>query len=288
MTFFPNKKFFSIMIVMFLLSACKEEKLIMSVQSIHEVQAKVDKILKTQKAEDVLIAYDIDMTLTQPDHPATYYPAIKKYAHVLKNIFKTLTLAQRDVALTLTTNLPQRLIEKDSPEIIKNLQAKGAQIIAFTASLSGSWKDDKNKTIFKRRDMLQTKGFNFSFPGRVVSYMDFPKYVDGYPMLYHGVLCTNGENGSGKGKVLEAFLRQVGLNKNNTKNYQPKVIVMVDDRKANLDDVQRVLAISHADIQFIGIEYQGTFEYAPKDISETDFTKFWEALADQAKLLCTG
>lgn len=286
MTFLQTRRPFLTIGMLIFLTACKEEDKTMSVHSIHEVQAKIDEILKIQKAEDVLVVYDVDMTLTQPDHPATYYPVIKKYAHVLKNIFKTLTPAQRDVALTLTSRLPQRLIEKDSPKIVRDMQAKGVHVIAFTASLSGSWKDYKTKTIFNRRDKLQALGFNFSFPGRVVSYMDFAKYVDGYPMLYHGVLCANGDNG-GKGKVLEAFLKQVSINKDSTKNYNPKIVVMVDDRKTSLEDVQKALAISHTDIQFIGIEYQGAFDYTPQDISEIEFTKFWETLANHAKLLWT-
>ena len=279
--------FFQFLLVLVLLTACKEENSIISVRSIHEVQAKVEEILKTQKAEDVLVVLDVDMTLTQPDLPGAYYPALKKYHQVFKSIFKNLSEAQKDVALTLTAQLPQRLIEKDSPKVVKDLQTKGVRVIAFTASLSGSWKNSKNKTIFKRRDKLQTMGFNFPFPGRVVSYMDFPKHVDGYPMLYHGVLCSNGENnGIGKGKVLEAFLKQVGVNKNGTKNYVPKVVLVVDDKKANLEDVQRVLAISHPEIKFVGIEYQGAFNYAPEDVSEVDFKTFWQGLADKAKLTC--
>lgn len=276
--------------ILVFLTACKEEGKMMSVRSIHEVQAKADEILKTQKPEDVLVVLDIDMTLTQPDHPATYYPAIKKYVHILKGVFETLTPTQKDVALTLTTKLPQRLIEKDSPKVVKSMQNKGVKVIAFTASLSGSWKDSKDKTIFKRRDKLQTMGFNFAFPGRVVSYMDFPKHGDGFPMIYHGVLCANGENnGIGKGKVLEAFLGQIHATKGSrTGGYIPKVIVMVDDKQSNLEDTQKILAANYPDIQFIGIEYQGAFEYAPCDITEADFTKFWETLADQAKLLCLG
>lgn len=70
-----------------------------------------------------------------------------------------------------------------------------------------------------------------------------------------------------------------------TGGYAPKVVVMVDDKKSNLEDVQKVLTISHPDILFIGIQYQGEFVYAPKEISEADSTKFWQGLADQAKLL---
>lgn len=263
-----------------------EKNSMIFVQSIHEVEIKVEEILKTQDAKDVLVVFDVDMTLTQPEHPATYYPALKKYSQFLKEIFKELSPYQRDTAVTLTTKLPQRLIEKDSPKIISRLQAKGIKIIAFTASLSGSWKDSKDKIIFKRRDALQRLGFNFSFSGRVVSYMDFSMYADGYPILYHGVLCANGENnGIGKGKVLEAFLKQVSHNKDGSKYYVPKVVVMVDDKKKNLEDIQKVLLDSYPDIEFIGVEYQGTFNYAPKDVTEADFIGFWNDLANQAKAL---
>jgi hypothetical protein len=37
-------------------------------------------------------------------------------------------------------------------------------------------------------------------------------------------------------------------------------------------------------IQFIGIEYQGAFSYAPQDISKEDFQKFWEIFAEKAKV----
>lgn len=118
--------------------------------------------------------------------------------------------------------------------------------------------------------------------------MNFPKHVDGFPMLYHGVLCANGENnGIGKGRVLEAFLVQIQATKGSqTGGYVPKIIVMADDKQSNLEDAKKILTANYTNIRFIGIKYQGAFEYAPCDISEVDFTKFWETLADQAKLLC--
>ena len=140
----------------------------------------------------------------------------------------------------------------------------------------------KNKIIFKRKDYLQSLGFNFSFLGRVVSYMDFPKYADGFPMLYHGVLCANGEhNGIGKGKVLTAFLKQISVNKDGSTYYKPKVIVMVDDKKKNLEDTKIALETEYPDIKLIALEYQGSLNYAPEEISENDFIKYWEGLAEQ-------
>ncbi|MEI7494341.1 MAG: DUF2608 domain-containing protein [Alphaproteobacteria bacterium] len=289
MTFLQNRKIFKIVFLLVLLTACKEEKSIMSVYSIHEVQAKVDELLKKQRAEDILVVFDVDMTLTQPDHAATYYPAIKKFKSIIKNIFEPLTPAQRDIALTLTTKLPQKLIEKDSPTIIRAMQDKGINVIALTATLTGSWKDSKNKIVFKRKDTLQKLGFNFSFQGRVVPYMNFPKYADGYPMLYHGVLCSNGENNEiGKGKTLSVFLRQVGMTKGAPygSGYVPKVVIMVDDREKNFVDIQKTLAVDFPAIQFIGIKYDGALGYAPQDISEKDFEEFWQEMADKAKRDC--
>lgn len=221
------------------------------VKSIHEVQAKVEEVLKTENHENVLVVFDIDMTLTQPDHPATFYPNLRKHQNVMKNIRDELAPEQRDYLTTSTLQLPQRLIEKDSPQIIKAMQAKGIKVIALTATLTGSWKDNKNKTIFRRKDTLHALGFDFSFQGRVVSYMNFPLHADGYPMLFLGILCSNGEHGGvGKGKVLSSFLGQVGMTKGGAygTGYVPKIIIMADDKKKNLEDVQKTLATDFPDI----------------------------------------
>lgn len=256
---------------------------VICIQSIHEVQDKVLALLKDYAAEEVLVAVDVDMTLTQPTHPATYYPNIMKHKEALKSIFKDLSNVQKDAVLTLAvTKTPQKLVESDSPKIIKNLQSLGVRVIAFTASLTGSWKDSKSKIIFKRKDALRSLGFNFSFLGRVVSYMDFPKYADGFPILYHGVLCSNGEqNGIGKGKVLTAFLKQISVNKDGSTYCKPKVIVMVDDKKKNLEDAKIALKTEYPDMKFIPLEYQGSLNYATEEIGENDFREYWEGLVGQ-------
>lgn len=275
-------KIFSLVLLMLLLG-CSKEKPMLLVKSIHEVQAKVSEILKTEPPENVLVVFDIDMTLTQPDHPATFYPNLKKYHNVMKDIRDKLSPEQCDMLVTSTLSLPQRLIEQDSPMIIKSMQDKGLKVIALTATLTGSWKDDKNKVIFKRCDVLQKMGFNFSFQGHVVPYMDFPLYAGGYPTLYHGILCSNGEqNGIGKGKVLSAFLNQVGMTKGNPygTGYVPKIVIAIDDKKKNLEDMQSVLSKDFPEIQCICIEYQGGVDYAPQNISEEEFVKFWQSRAE--------
>lgn len=170
------RKVFINFFILLLLQGCNQEKPMSLVKSIHEVQTKVSEILKTENPENVLVVFDIDMTLTQPDHPATFYPNLKKHQNVMKNIRDELAPEQRDYLATSTLQLPQRLIEKDSPKIIKSMQAKGIKVIALTATLTGSWKDSENKIIFKRKDDLQARGLIFHskgalFPIRIFRYM---------------------------------------------------------------------------------------------------------------------
>ena len=281
--------FFSI----FLSTACKTEAKTGSLfaDSIHDVKIHIDNILETKKPEDVLVVFDVDMTLIQPNHPATYLPTLKKYRIIFQNITQKLTNLQRDNLLTLTTKIPQQLIENNSPAVVKYLQNRKVNVIGFTASLTGHRDDHINKPIFKFRDMLRSFGFNFSFPHRtVVSYMSFPKHNNGYPIFYHGVLCSNGENNSiSKGKIFSAFLRQVGRRKAEPygSGYIPKIIVMVDAKQLDTDNIKGVLAKDFPDVQFIGIQYRGAFHYAPKDISESEFTEFWTQLTSQAKCITT-
>jgi hypothetical protein len=65
MTFLQTKVFFLTICMLVFLTACKEEEKIMSVRSIHEVQAKVDEILKIQKPEDVLVVLGTVNKLTK-------------------------------------------------------------------------------------------------------------------------------------------------------------------------------------------------------------------------------
>lgn len=264
---------------------------IFATKTMKAVQIKVEEILKTQKAEKLLVAFDIDMTLTQPDHPAIYYPAIKKYRDIYKRILGQLTPEEKDLTATLTTQIvPQKWVEKETPKIIRALQQQGVKMIALTSSLSGKIKGFPDKMVILRRDQLQKMGLDFtkSFKNitHVAKYSDFKRYAGGHPIFYHGILSTNGEGGASKGDVLVAFLNQLGPtheSKVGVYGYRPKVIVFVDDKMKHLKNVEIALKAYDSSIQFIGIQYEGAYSYAPKDISEEDFLKFWEDLARNAK-----
>lgn len=272
---------------------CPVQAEMISVNTMKEVHNKIESLLKTQKPEDILVAFDIDMTLTQPNHPAVYYPAIKKYMDVYKSILGQLTPVQKDLVATLTTQIvPQKLVEKDAPKMIKNIQKKGVKVIALTSSLTGKIKGFPDKMIFIRRDQLQRVGFDFTNTFKnyvhVMEFLRFKEYAGSYPMFYHGVLSTNGEGNVSKGDTLISFLQHVGSHyhcKARKPGYYPKVIILVDDKKKHLENVEERLKAHDPAIRFICIEYKGAFAYALQDISKEDFQKFWEGVVQQTKAL---
>ena len=251
---------------------------VMKVKSMNEVGCKIEEVLKDHNPWDVLLALDIDMTLTQPDHPAVFYPALKKYKEDFKRILSQLTPEQKDLVPTLTTQLyPQRWVEKETPQIIKNIIQQGVKTIAFTAALSGKIGGFKNKLIIRKRDQLQKMGLDFDKSFReytsAATYFDFKKYAGSYPMYYHGVLSANGEGQNSKGDVFTAFLKHIGH------GYHPKVVILVDDRTVNVETVEAALKTHDPTIKFIGITYEGAYTYAPQEISREDFQAFWVYLS---------
>ena len=253
-----------------------------------DVRKKIDELLLQHTANDCLVAFDIDMTLLQPDHPAVYYPNLRKHVGIYKAIMETLSPAERDRKATLTVQiLPQRLVEPQTPDIVRGIQAKGVSTLAFTASLCGPMLYTRTKItspatriealrfeILKRYDLH----FDQVFKTESIVFDEIPAHNHQHPIFFKGILCANGEQGKGsdKGSVLVAFMKRLRLS--------PKIVVLVDDRMPNLEAVDRALKNYDSSIQFLGIEYQGAFEYAPESIFEEAFRAFWEDFASQAKI----
>ena len=253
-----------------------------------DVRKKIDALLLQHTANDCLVAFDIDMTLLQPDHPAVYYPNLRKHVGIYKAIMATLSPAERDRKATLTVQiLPQRLVEEDTPAIVRSIQAKGVPTLAFTASLGGpllytTTKATHINTLIEALRFEILKRFDLDFDGvfktNSMIFEEIPAHNHQHPLFFKGILCANGEQGKGsdKGSVLVAFIQRLQLS--------PKVIVLVDDRRPNLEAVDCALKHHDPSIEFLGIEYQGAFDYAPESISEEAFRAFWEDFASQAKI----
>lgn len=256
-----------------------------------DVKSTIESITSKTKPEDVLIIFDVDMVLTQPTNPAARYAAIFKYLSTYRKMAASISNEAKNLAATyLTQFTPQELVEKEIPEIIAELQKQGFKTIALTASLTGKFSDSKNKFIFQKRDLLKSISIDFeksNLPfGIVIPLMNFPKYLEGYPTYYHGVLCSNGEKGpTNKGSVLSAFLNQHAYKGNHNVNYGQffKLIIMIDDKTSNLEDVKASLKKDFPEIQFIGIEYNGAKLEKETKVTEQEFEEFWQKIIQDSK-----
>ncbi len=279
---------------------------IISIKKIEDVQLRVESFLKNHKPEKVLVVMDVDNTLLQPNHPALQPLNMEKHQKIYQEMLSQLTSSQQDYVMPLITlKVPQKYVEKTTLKTFRSLEKLGVAMLGLTTSPSGESKDSRNKYIFKLRDFLQTKGFDFkTFKGRVVPYFDswngskFSRYLKGYPLLYHGILSTNGKHnpGANKGEILSVFLNQVGIIKNikpsayfkeradqRLYGFFPQVIVMIDSQKKDIEKVEKTLKENFPTVQFLGIEYQNSIDSVPQDISAEDFKKFWEDAVRIAK-----
>ncbi len=220
---------------------------IFPLHNMQEMVSKVDEALKLYEAKDLLVAFDIDMTLTQPDHPATYIPAMYEHINEYKKIILDLDELKKDMCFMLTMFLPQRLVDEKTPQIIAALKEKDLKMIAFTSSCSGKIRNQPRLETF-RYDVL--KGLGIDFEDSFVDYPDLlftehEPYRGHYPSFYRGLLCANGErNFTSKGPVLLSFLRSV--------KREPKMIIMIDDRKKNLENIETFLKQSYPQTNFSG------------------------------------
>ncbi|MEI6628554.1 MAG: DUF2608 domain-containing protein, partial [Alphaproteobacteria bacterium] len=226
-------------------------------------------ILESYDKEDILLAFDIDLTLTVPDEPAVQIPYLKKYHVLLQKIILDLNNDQEFLLFSIATKKPpQILIDVKIPSIIKKLQKKGIKIIALSSSITGALGSIKRVEEW-RYNALKKVGivFNLSFPQITdLILTDIVSYRDQHPVFYQGILCTNSQKKI-KGKTLMVFLKKI--------DYSPKIIILVDDQKENLNEMYEAIKQSNSDIEFLGIEYNVGKQFTSANISEQEFIAYW-------------
>ncbi len=227
------------------------------------------------KAPQALVAFDIDWTLTVPQHPATHYPNLRMHHKLLDQLLSPLGLAKSDRIHTSGTLTPKQLLaETNTPAVIKTLRRPGITPIAFTASLTGTLRHLGN--LQKRRFAdLQSLGVDFqsAFTRQELMLRELPVHNNNHPAYYRGILFANGaREGSNKGDVLVAFLQHIG--------WKPQHIVMVDDVLKNLTNIAQALAAWDPEIAFMGIEYDCTKTYTSQHITEDQFLRYWQGMLE--------
>ncbi len=235
-------------------------------------------VLTTEYApQDIYALVDVDYTITVPAHPATHAPNLKQHYAQFSLLTQTLNPDELEKFENLVLiQQPQQVIDPKVHSYLAQLKKSQIKTTAITAMLSAGPTPDMQSMAQWRYESLKSLSIDFSdsFPHvERVDFTDIPAYLAAHPQYYKGILCTNGELGQHhKGTVLDAFLQKI--------DYRPKVIVMIDDRLKNLEDVQATL--KNSGIRFIGFDYQAGLQFTNQSVDQQAFTQFW---ADVKKAL---
>lgn len=240
--------------------------------------AEVEQFISQEAVsnQQLLAVFDMDLTLTMPRLPVFIYLTIPSYRDKLQRLLIPLSEANKRRVLTLGLQVSeQQLVEPAAPSIIQGIQAQDIKTIVLTASLTGQVNDEMPMEL-QRFQKLSELGIvlEHSYPQQKILLDDLPIYNANCPVYYRGILCANGAPGTNiKGPVLVSFLAHV--------NYQPKTVMMVDDKVENLHHVYQSLAELDSSIRFIGLEYVGAQKHLPQQISADDFMAYWQGLINQ-------
>ena len=248
--------------------------------SILTIQNSINKVIGTFHTNEILIVYDIDRTITQPSHPAYYISNRTKYKNLYEQSLKDLNTEQRDVLANLSIlHSPWELVEAEFPGVIAyyrdHLQIKS---IALTASLTGALAQVERLEEWRYEELKKFNiDFSVSFPNhKFVEFKDAPSYLGRKPMYYKGILLSNGERSIfTKGDLLVKFLEVA--------NYQPKLIIVIDDKLHFLEKIQRSFSLTDHNPQCLGSEYTASAENFLAEISEDDIFNYWSNLATLSK-----
>lgn len=240
-----------------------------------EVGTYLQQQIAPYDPQQVLCLFDIDMTLLQPDHPATYLPNVRQHEDLYHAIQKQ--YPEQDVSLTFAFNflLPQRVVDPDVYDVLQNLSVK---TISLTATLTGDFLGTRMEV--RRYEHLKENNFSFenTFPQSEIILCQCPCYRGNYPVFYKGILLSNSERGNTtKGTVLCAFLQTIG--------WTPQCVLLVDDRVKNHADMEEALQATFPQTRYVGIEFTGAENYCPQPISAADFQAFWSHRFEQANRL---
>ena len=146
------------------------------------------------------------------------------------------------------------LIEPTIVPTIQALQDRGVKVMALTALNTGS---DHTIPFLPewRYSKLKELGIDFNkvgFPDIV--FKELPEEDGHYPLLYHGILCTNSVS---KGELVAAFLDHV--------HWKPSNVIFFDDSLKQVESVEQ--AMKACSIPFQGFHYLGA-QHLPGELDK--------------------
>lgn len=242
---------------------------IITLPDMDSVQAAVELLLEGFSQEEVLLGLDIDYTLVAPSDVYSCALRMPEYRDFWNAFKQSLDADTSNILMnSITHDSTWKLMEPNTATIVQDLQQKGVKTFAFTASLVGTLFAEKRFEVF-RYERLKALGMSFdrNWPGHEeITFEEMPSHLGFSPVFYKGILCGNGEGS--KGQTVVAFLKRTRI--------IPKLFIMVDDRRNNLEEIEKALQVYNPAIDFIGFEYTPYFNFNDEEISQKVLNNFWQ------------
>ena len=240
------------------------------IKEIHQLN-EMEQMLPESLTDSDWILFDIDHTLTIPDHPALQLNSLKQFKCNYKERYAQLSKEEKQlIYMLIITHAHSRLTEPDVPHLIERLSNTEATIFGFTGA--GTYVIPTIGEIpFWRSCELERLGIHFSSAIKRLEFLDFTPFRGSYPLFMNGVLYTNSI--FSKGEVLTAFMEKT--------QQTPRRIFFVDDSLEYLSSVED--AMKKKGIPFIGFHYVPEGDFPPSDSKEWD--KVWKEILNRFEQL---
>jgi hypothetical protein len=231
-----------------------------------------------------LIVFDIDETLTIPDHPAFQRANFEVHRPVIREVIHKLDPQKRTLLInTIFLVSKPLLIEEKTPSLIRAWQKQGIKTMALSSAMSGKIEDVD--LLEMRLNNFEKIGIDFSstFPNHEeLVFSDHNVYYGSSSRFRKGVLHTNSchqttSSKPEKGEILIRFLKEV--------NCTPKKIFFADDKLELLQEVEKTLREIYPGVKFIGFHYQGALHFPTKILDAEELKADWEKLIEKTNSL---
>lgn len=161
--------------------------------SMESVQKLVEDQLVSCDPKDILVLFDVDMTLIQPKDPLLGMVAMVRHKEILRHTLQPLSAHEKTLLLNLIVcEGNMQLVEKATPHVVQALQNQDIPCFALTASMIGAL---ENVKCLEETRFQTLKQFGMDFRGVCKIQMDG---------LYKGILFSQGHS---KGNILREFLQ---------------------------------------------------------------------------------
>lgn len=232
----------------------QNKKAVSNIQTIFSFKEALP-ILKKATPE-TLVLFDVDLILQHPANKNFQGRTLLQYQDILKQNMYGFTSEEKDrFLLSLVFGKPLELVEKQSPQLIQDLQHKNIKTLIFTGFATGTILDTWIPQW--RYESLRSAGINCNACLNLeekIWFRQFPQYLNIHPLYYKGILFSNGHYGPlSKAQVLFTFLDKI--------NWSPQEIIFFDDRLENIQGVQESEAIQQRQIPYYGFYYKGGYQY---------------------------